>query len=213
MIVQGNFDTLPSRLMGVEVRKSNRWADCCLFSRYSLPYYNKLGQHTGCLAASVRCTPQQFVATNVSTILNRLSVRVKQYNDMRKVKVDWAQMSSIAFTYAYTKSNWFLSRILALLKNYKKNKKAIQGILMKFVSKFDENTRFVHGQVKYQTNWLNTRGLCPRDKSKSWKILNRSNSSTYVDPEGPIYLKNRAFRLVSVRFQMLTTHDMASTKQ
>jgi len=198
--------------MGMEIRKSNRWADCPLVSRYILHYYNKLGQNTGCQLASVRCTPQQFIATTISTILNRLSCRVRCNNDMRRTKIDRVQLSSIAFIYAYTKNNWFLDRILALLKNYKRNKKAIQGIVMKFVSKFDENTRFVHGQVKYQTCWLYTRGLRPRDKSKAWKIGNRSNSSTYVDPDGPVYLKYKAFRLVSLGFQMLGLNTHKVTK-
>jgi len=164
-------------------------------SSYVIPYIDKLGAFTGHDLATVRCSPSQYVATVTATILDRLRKRATQYNNHKVVNKHRSLLTGAAYYYSISKNSWFLDRVLALLKNLEENQRIIWKILKKFLCTLDENKRFVYSQVYFQTNWLYTRALAPRDKS-IWERLHSCGEGNFSSKVEPYKLK-KAIRVVS----------------
>lgn len=196
-----SFDTLPHRLDGVAIKRSGRWFNGPkILSTYQIPHIDSWGRFTGCNYASVRCSPQQFVATVVSTLIQRFRSRALRYNQHHVVVANSKLLAKAAYYYAVSKNNWFHGRFRSLLKNLSKGKKAIRGLLARFMLKMDDYTRFVYSQVNFQTNWLSSRAGWPRDKSIFFRNSKCFNSNEKLHAEFQQY---KAIRLISVRISHL----------
>lgn len=196
-----SFDTLPFRLDGVAIKRSERWYNGPkIISTYHIPHIDSWGAFTGCTYASVRCSPQQFVATVVSTLLSRFRLRALRYNRYSVVVANSKLLAKAAYYYAVSKNNWFHGRLCSLLKNLEKGKKAIRGLLNRFMLKMDDYTRFVYSQVNFQTHWLFSRAGWPRDKSIFFRNSKYFSSCEELHSEFQQY---KAIRLISVRISHL----------
>lgn len=201
--VQLSFGHLPFRLEGVEIKRSDRWiVGPQLTSEYNIPFIDRWGQITGSTFATVRCSPQQYVATIVATVLQRLKQIVYCKNGHRGVVSHSKLLLKAAYYYAVSKNDWFRARFVELSKSIGENYKAMHGLTSKFLAKTDDYTRFVYSQVYFQTNWLYSRARWPRDKSIFF-----SKSSTF-QKSGLKETREqwRALRTVSVRISSLCPH-------
>lgn len=207
-----SFDTLPYRLDGVSIKRSERWCNGPkIISSYQIPYINRLGKFTGSSFATVRCSPSQYVATVVATLLARLKSFALRHQGHSVVVRNKVLLAKAAYYYAVSKNNWFHDRLIALIHNLEKNKKAIRGLLKRFMSKMDDYTRFVYSQVNFQTNWLFSRAGWPRDKS----IFFERSVQFLRDSKGfeQSYMQWRAFRLTSVRMSHLCPPRFSSVSK
>jgi hypothetical protein len=82
-------------------------------------------------------------------------------------------------------------------------------ILKKFLCTLDENKRFVYSQVYFQTNWLYTRALAPRDKSIWFRI--HSKGEGLFSPEVHAYKTKKAIREVSCDIALFTLRNRSFT--
>lgn len=160
------FNHLPYRLEGVEVKRSERWIDGPrITSEYAIPFIDRWGRITGSTFATVRCSPQQYIATIIATLVRRfrnIAMRKTPHGVVVRFK---ELLVKAAYYYAVSKNDWFHGRLVELLKHFGENRKTIHGITIKYLAKTDDYTRFVYSQVYFQTNWLFSRALGPRDKS------------------------------------------------
>lgn len=169
----GNQFSIPTlehipRSWGLVLRTSDRWINARQTkSEMSLPLIDKKGKFTGSTLVRTRCTALSFIATVVATIANRLSQHISRSNNQgHRTVVRYKRLIvQSAYYYAISKNNWFLDRFLFLSRNLEKNRRAAQSLLMKFLTRLDDNKRFVYCQVSFQTNWLLFRAHRPRDKS------------------------------------------------
>jgi hypothetical protein len=189
------FKSWPSKMLGYEVRETKRWADDGQKeSKFRLPFIETKGHFSGVALATVSCEPQQFVASTVSTIASRLRKHCMLHNENHMVYRVRNLIVRSAYYYMVSRNDWFLDRFLVLSKDLKKNVGSISHHLARFISRLDEYNRFVYSQVSFQTNWLFTRALRPRDKSNFFLY---SNAGTLC----PLYRnsewRKRAMRHVS----------------
>lgn len=205
-----SFDHFPFRLEGIEVKRTSRWIDGPqLISEYNIPYIDKWGRISGSTFATVRCSPQQFVATIVATVTQRLKRIATRYNGHGAVIRNSKLLVKAAYYYAVSKNDWFRSRFVELSKSIRENRRIMNGLTFKFLAKMDDYTRFVYSQVYFQTNWLFSRAQWPRDKSRFF-----SKSKTFHESG----LKGtreqwRALRMVSVRISSMCPNHFKEVKE
>jgi hypothetical protein len=195
-----SFNHFPFRLEGVEIKRTSRWIDGPqMTSEYTIPYIDKWGRITGSSFATVRCSPQQYVATIVATVSQRLKQIATRYNGYGDVVRNSKLLVKAAYYYAVSKNDWFRARFVELSKNLGENRRTMYGFTTNFLAKMDDYTRFVYSQVYFQTNWLFSRAQWPRDKSSFFK-----NSRTFRE-NGLNGSREqwRALRTVSVRISSM----------
>ncbi|BDB16248.1 hypothetical protein [Aspergillus creber narnavirus 1] len=198
-IIQLRYDSLPFSLDGVEIKRSERWCyGPQIQSEYRIPFINRWGFISGSTFATVRCTPQQYIATVISTLVKRFrNIAIRHIGHRGVIKIK-ALLVKAAYYYSVSKNDWYRRRIVELLKG--ENRRAIFGLTMNYLSKMDDYTRFVYSQVNFQTNWLFSRALVPRDKSKFFSLSPTFQKSGLKETR----LQWKAFRLISVRISSLS---------
>lgn len=159
------------RIRGAKIRNSKRWISGISqpVTAMDFPFIDRLGRYTGSTLFKWSCDPRSFVASVVSTILNRLINRARHYNDMRLVDCNSARLVRAAFYYAISKNSYFWDRILFFVKNLKENGKLIQTFVSRHILRTDAHKRFVYGHACNQAQWLLFRAERPRDKSAIMK--------------------------------------------
>lgn len=166
-----SFTGFAPRVRGAKIRNSKRWIAGISqpVTAMDFPFIDRLGRYTGSTLFKWSCDPRSFVASVVSTILNRLINRARHYNDWRLVESNSDRMVRAAFYYAISKNSYFWDRILFFVKNLKENGKLIQTFVSRQILKTDAHKRFVYGHACNQAQWLLFRAERPRDKSAIMK--------------------------------------------
>jgi hypothetical protein len=162
-----SYSGFAPRIRGAKIRNSKRWIAGISqpVTALDFPYIDRLGRFTGNTLFKWSCDPKSYVASVVSTILNRLTIRARHYNDQRLVDRSTDKLVRAAFYYAISKNSYFWDRILYFVKNLEKNGKLIQTFVSRFILKTDAHKRFVYGHACNQAQWLLFRAERPRDKS------------------------------------------------
>lgn len=200
MNVHPIYKHFPFRLEGIELRRTERWIDGPqITSEYTIPYIDRWGRITGSSFATVRCSPQQYVATIVATVTQRLKQFAARKNGHGAVIRNSKLLVKAAYYYAVSKNDWFRSRFLELSKSIGENRRTMNGLLNKFLAKMDDYTRFVYSQVYFQTNWLFSRAEWPRDKSRFFKLSKTFHESGLKETRE----QWRALRMVSIRISSM----------
>jgi len=155
------------RQKGISIRASLRWIDTFKTPNGGLgvPFIDHLGRFTGHLAYKWSCDPRSIISTTVATIANRLLSYCRRHNKNHVVKRFSKTLLGAAAYYAFTKNSHFWDRVLYFSRNLERRGTLIHRLRLFFSSKWDDNKRFVYGQVIYQTDWLLFRAYGPRDKS------------------------------------------------
>jgi len=155
------------RQKAVSIRSSTRWIDTFKTPNggLSLPFIDQLGRFSGQTVYRWSCDPRSLITTVVSTISKRLVSYCRKHNPWHVVKRHLKPLVGAAAYYAFTKNSYFWDRILYFSRNLEKKGTLIHRFRLYFSSKWDDDKRFVYSQVIFQTNWLLSRALGPRDKS------------------------------------------------
>lgn len=104
----------------------------------------------------------------------------RRHNTWKVVKRFSRGILGAAAYYAFTKNNHFWDRILFFCRDLQKRGSLIYRTRLYYSSKWDDCKRFVYSQVIFQTHWLLSRALRPRDKSYFFK--NARLGSTWSNP-------------------------------
>lgn len=166
-----SFTGFAPRIRGAKIRNSRRWISGISqpVTALDFPYIDRLGRFTGTTLFKWSCDPRSYVASVVSTILSRLTIRARYYNDQRLVDSNSHRLVRAAFYYAISKNSYFWDRILFFVKNLKENGKLIQTFVSRHILRTDAHKRFVYGHACNQAQWLLFRAERPRDKSAIMK--------------------------------------------
>jgi hypothetical protein len=154
------------RAKAISIKSSLRWIDTFKTPNggLSVPFIDELGRFTGHCVYKWSCDPRSMIATVVSTIAKRLLNYCRRHNKWNIVKKHLKSMTGAAAYYAFTKDSHFWDRILFFSRDLEKRGNLIHRVRLFYSSKWSDNKRFVYSQVIYQTNWLLSRALQPRDK-------------------------------------------------
>jgi len=152
---------------GVHIKSSLRWIDSFKTPNggLNLPYIDKLGRFTGHTLYKWSCDPRSLIATSVATVADRIIAYARRHNKNRVVHRFSKSLLGAAAYYVFTKNSHFWDRILFFCRNLEKRGNLVHRLRLFFSSKWDDHKRFVFSQVIFQTNWLLSRALGPRDKS------------------------------------------------
>lgn len=135
---------------------------------FEIPYIDRFGKFTGCTMYTSGMTQQSYISTVISTISRRLLFWGRSHNNMKKVSHNLLEKLVVkaSAVYAMTKNTYMLDRVLALLKNVQRNRKAITGVIASFASKLDAYKGFIYSQACSHAHWLTSRAKRPREKSR-----------------------------------------------
>lgn len=154
----------------VVVKRSPVWITDQKFPSggYLLPFIDKLGRFTGSNCYRVDWSPASVIGSTFATIYKRLKAWIMKHNvdHRRRVRNYQTLLSQCVAYYTVSKNSYFWDRLLLLTKKLVKNRRAITGLVYSFATKLDAHKWFVYGHVCLQTNWLTSRALRPRDKSR-----------------------------------------------
>lgn len=157
------------RARALEVKKSSRWITTEKFpsSSWNIPFIDKCGKFTGYTLYKCNWSPPAIIGTVTATVFRRLFFYTLSQDNNKRWDVCRTQrlLCKVAGYYTLTKNNYFLDRVLFLLKNVKRNRSLISKILHSYSQKLDAHKWFVYGHVCLQTQWLTSRAQGPRDKS------------------------------------------------
>lgn len=163
---------LPSKksaIKNLNMLTSLAWIDCPKFptGNIELPLINRFGKLTGEVLYSSKLQPQQYISTIISTTFRRLKFWVlsKKSNQLHHFNKRQGLLLRAASLVAMTKNYYLMDRLLFLSRELEKNWRTINSLVSKFAKRVDDNTWFVYGHVCFQTQWLTSRALRPRDKS------------------------------------------------
>jgi hypothetical protein len=156
-----------SHVKSLNVLTSLAWIDCPKFPSGSieLPLIDRRGKLTGEVLYTSKFQPQQYISTVISTTLRRLKFwvlshksKIGDYNKRQGLLLRAASLI------AMTKNYYLLDRVLFLTKDLAKNWIHIDSLVKRFAKRVDDYTWFVYGHVCFQTQWLTSRAVRPRDK-------------------------------------------------
>jgi len=162
-----------SKAIGLVV-KGRRWVDCdrTPLTSHPIPYINYLGKYSGCTLYNWNFDRRATIATIVATIYRRMITSIGKHKGLAKGRSHL--IFKCAAFYAITKNNWLFDRLRSLM--LMGNWRVVESLLMKYVSRTDDNQWFVYNQCLLQTCWLTSRAQGPRDKSEiSSRILSSSD--------------------------------------
>lgn len=80
-------------------------------------------------------------------------------------------LTKLAAYYALSKNHYLWGRVIALLRDLRKNATLLHRILLYFTSKLSANLRFVFNQVSSETKWLFSRTERPLCRDKLFYIF------------------------------------------
>jgi len=138
------------------------------YSRYNVPYLDRLGKRTGDTLYTWYTTLQSFCASYVATIVSRLNRIIDRTKLKSNVKTGLRKLcvriSALAFI---SGKNYIIDRFQALLRK-RGCQRILNSMIRKFISKLDDNKWFVYRHISSQIQWIDLRGgnSRPRDKSK-----------------------------------------------
>lgn len=170
---QWQIRPLPEKLQhlkgGVTLKKGN-WLGISddLYRPCDFPFIDRFGKFTGCTLYKSGMRQQDFISSVVATISGRLISWAWSHNDMKKVNRNFLKKLCVkaSTVYAVSKNSYMMDRILVLMKNLQKNRRAITGIIASFASKLDAYKGFIYSQACSHAYWLTSRAVRPRDKSR-----------------------------------------------
>lgn len=157
------------RCRGFIQKRSTRWLDCAPLAQswLPIPLINRNGKLSGHTLCRWNCEPAQWIASVVSTVTSRLRRYALKHNKGYIVSRYQRLFTRVSGYYVLTRNDYLMDRILYLLRNLEEKGKYIHRVLLNYLTRLDDNKRFVYSQVSYQTNWLLFRACRrPRDKSK-----------------------------------------------
>jgi hypothetical protein len=131
-----------------------------------VPFIDRLGRYTGRSIFRWRARVTDVFATTVSTIASRLLRYASKHNHSKVVGRHRRLILRSAAYYALSKNSYYMDRFLYFLRGLGERSRPAHAALVSNIVKLDANKRFVYSQACYQANWLLTRALKPRDKSK-----------------------------------------------
>jgi hypothetical protein len=164
------------RKKAISVKSSIRWIDTFKTPNGGLnvPYIDEIGRITGHVLYKWSCDPRSLIATTVSTIAKRLMKYCCRHNYYRIVRKHLKSLVGAAAYYAFTKDSHFWDRVLFFSRNLEKRGNLIHKLRLFYSSKWSDHKRFVISQVIFQTNWLLSRGVNPRDKLQFYSRIKRT---------------------------------------
>lgn len=166
----------PGNRIAARFRLSDRWYEKVVYPYTGVrpfPYINELGQITGHILYYVSCSPSAYLASVVSTILNRIEAYARKHNHKRWIVKNAGRMTSAAYLYATTKNVYLWDRFLFCLRDLKERGALIHRIFLSGFCKASDSVRFVYSYVSLQTKWLMFRAERPRDKLASFRFHGR----------------------------------------
>jgi hypothetical protein len=135
---------------------------------FRIPYLDHLGRNTSEHMYTWVTTLQNYSASYVATVSQRLRSHIFRMKINKKKKEHGllhlcVKVAALTFI---SGSNYLLERFIALASK-RGCFKIIHAIIRKFVSKLDDNTWFVFRHISSQIKWIDLRARNgPRDKSK-----------------------------------------------
>lgn len=165
------------QVRGTDLRRSKRWLMSFpgIGGPYQLPLIDRLGRYTGASVYTLACEPADVLSSTVATVYGRLKRYAHAHNKKFVVNKYLRTILRVAAYYTISKNSYYMDRILFFLRNLEMNGKRLHPITLHYLTRCDEDKRFVYGQVCYQTNWLIFRACRPRDKLHHLKIMDRIN--------------------------------------
>jgi len=168
---------------GFRYKLSSAWIDCPdgRARKYNLPYIDHVGRISNCTMYTWKTTPMRLVATLISTVYKRLMDLMFRRHKKKAFKLKSSLLRLSAY-YVFTKNDYLLNRILAITKaKPRRSGRRFNGLLKRFESKLDDNTRFVLAQVWLcQADWFTSGSERPRDKSNR-RILGKHRSLLFSE--------------------------------
>lgn len=135
--------------------------------KYALPYIETCGRISNSTLYYWTCKPSTCVASIVATVHKKLLQLMIRRWKKKAFKLSHLLLRCATY-YVFTKNDYFLNRLLALLRFKRSGRKRSKDLVLFYESKLDENTRFVIRQVWInQADWLKSRAERPRAQSKS----------------------------------------------
>jgi hypothetical protein len=180
------------REKAISIRSSVSWIDTFKTPNGGLyvPFIDDLGRFSGRQLCLWSADPRSLISTVVATILRRIVRYARRHNKNSVVEKRLHTLCGAAAYYAFTKNSYFWDRVLFFSRNLEKYGDSIHRIRLLFVSRWDDNKRFVISQVCFQTYWLLFRAKRPRDKSlfykqrtgrkSRWRLPNRVPDRTSI---------------------------------
>jgi len=164
------------RKKALSIRNSLRWIDTFKTPNGGLnvPFIDELGRITGHTLCKWSCDPRSLVASVISTIAKRLMKYCLRHNKFRIVRQNLRPIVGAAAYYAMTKDSHFWDRILYFARNLADRGTLIHRLRLFYSSKWSDHKRFVISQVIFQTHWLLSRELRPRDKLQFYSTGKRT---------------------------------------
>lgn len=134
-----------------------------------IPYIDSRGKFSGCTLYTSNLSDQSYLATVIATVARRLHFWARRHNRFKFIERSMLEtiITKVSSIYTLTKNSYFLDRILALMKNFHRNKKPITGLVNSFASKLDVYKGFIYSQACKHAHWLTSRAARPRDKSST----------------------------------------------
>jgi len=171
LYVVSNLNRNCPRKKAISIKSSLRWIDTFKTPNGGLyvPYIDELGRITGHVLYKWSCDPRSLVATVISTVAKRLLKYCYRHNINRIVKKHLRPIVGAAAYYVITKDSHFWDRILFFARNLEKRGTLIHRLRLFYSSKWSDHKRFVISQVTFQTHWLLSRVLQPRDKLQFYR--------------------------------------------
>lgn len=157
-----------SRVRAISVKKGN-WLGLSddFMKPFELPFIDHCGKFTGCTLYRSVMNQQDYIATLIATVAKRIDSWAWSHSKILKKDTSFLKtlVTRVSTIYVLTKNSYFIDRILVLLKNFQRHKKAITGLVAHFANKLDANKGFIYGQACSHAHWLTSRASRPRDKS------------------------------------------------
>jgi len=163
------------------MKLSERWVHSfnpCCRKDLNFPFISRYGKMTSNTVFRMRCHPLTQLASISSTIYKRLfSISVRRHG-MHVAKSHREIILKVSAAHAISSDPWIVDRFLGASR-YKKGFRKFRGVLSGFVSRLDDDQRFVHLQVCSQTNWITSLAERPSDKSRSLAVSNFDYMTSY----------------------------------
>jgi len=196
----------PARVKSYVWRASKRWigGKPLPLSSVSLPYIDRFGNNTGMSIAHTQCDAREVIASSIATTARRLKLRALAAPGNAPHEVFQSDNLLQRLAFWITQGNRYLAdRVAFLIKQLKKNRRVLWGLLGKSIKTSGADRRFVYYHARSQAKWFNLRAKQPRVKPDStlcdsWIMSLTDSRPSYSFVETSIWNCCKAITMVSV---------------
>lgn len=139
-----------------------------------VPYITPSGKISALRLGTWHCTPEQWFASVLATVYNRLlhTWNKRTKGSKKKYKEAPSVILKFATLYIFKRSNYEFDRFFANLRPGRVG--VAESLYSRYARNMDDNFRFVSSQASFDAHWLTFRAKRPRDKSIKIKSSQRN---------------------------------------